>query len=170
MTYSIYHSSSLISMIGQLLLMTSKALLFFFLSSKILLNTSHSSSKDWLKLRDLICLLLGIAGIWVSEGTWRFGPAAVAHLWRNRGEGKGDVFGDIVGEGAGDGSTDPWAVFKLMEDNLKCIGSLWSDDPHDLSTKTLMRNSPSSPLLKVDGMTQYFPTGSSNLLLTSLRL
>ena len=45
-----------------------------------------------------------------------------------------------------------------------------SDDPQLLSTKTLKRNSPSSPLSNVQGMTQYRPCGNKIRLLTSLKL
>ena len=61
----------------------------------------------------------------------------------------------------------------LMINNTNQTGSLpapCSDDPQLLSTKTLKRNSPSSPLSNVQGMTQYRPCGNKIRLLTSLKL
>ena len=45
-----------------------------------------------------------------------------------------------------------------------------SEEPQSFSTKTLTRNCPSSPCLKVQGITQYLPSGSKIRLLTSRKL
>ena len=99
---------------------------------------------------------------------------------RKSGEAGVDVWGVMFGEGFQDSrlefnwNKDPWLELwiswiesMLLHDNLKDLLTLCSDNPQFFSTNTLIRKSPSSPLLIVDGTTQYLQTGRSNLLLTS---
>ena len=92
-----------------------------------------------------------------------FSGVQVAFRGRNFGESLGDPDGDMPGECSGESLDIPNEALK------DCLTD-WSDDPQDFSTKTRMRTSPTSPMLKVEGITQYLPTGSSNLLVTSLKL